>query len=65
MVLLSGKALSKGRNNERNSLDGVLWLAIYLLHLTDEACWQLSGVFLERKFRKLSRWQAIPLLRSG
>jgi len=54
MVLLSGKALNKERNNGRNSIDVVLWLAIYLLHLTNEAGWKLGEKLLERKFKTLS-----------
>lgn len=54
VVLLSGKALNKERNSGRNSLDGVLCLAVYLLHLTNEAGWQLGGILLERKFKRLS-----------
>lgn len=46
MVLLSGKALNKERNNGRYYLDGVLRLAIYLSDLTNEAGWQLGGEFL-------------------
>lgn len=60
MVLLSDKALNKERNNGRNSLDGVLWLAIYLLHLTKEAGWQLGGKFLERKFKRFIFLAAHP-----
>lgn len=54
MVLLSGKALNKERNSGKNSPDGVLCLAIYLLHLTNEAGWQLGGILLERQFKRSS-----------
>lgn len=50
MVLLSGKALSK----KTNSLDGVMWLAIYSLYLINQAGCQLCNKFLERKFKSLS-----------